>query len=213
MPCLNRPVALAVALALATTITACTPAAQEKAHMEYKQNPHPTQAYTLRLRIQDAPGPFAQMKALAQYDVANGECLSPPGNNPGGHTAPVPTEDVEIPLTQVGEGEYEGTVYADRMLDEDYTGRGVCHWKLMQARVHMKATGAQAETLFIPSIPDGKLLEGETETVYFNKRSYPQADVENYPNTGLNDRARFGPSIQDDDLFTVTFTARKEATP
>src|SRR3546814_1502961 len=76
------------------------------------------------MTITDAPGPFASMRALAQYDVVNKQCLSPPKDNPGGHTAPVPTKDVEIPLTRVSDNEYTGVVYADWMQDEDYTGHG-----------------------------------------------------------------------------------------
>ncbi|TAA08182.1 hypothetical protein EA658_09665 [Pseudoxanthomonas winnipegensis] len=174
------------------------------------RNPAPKDAYRITMTIKDAPGPFAWMKALAQYDVVNKECLSPPKDNPGGRTAPVPTDDVEIPLQKISETEYVGTVYADQMLDQDYTGRGVCHWKLIQFRVHMKATGAHAETLFIPSIPDDKLLAGSPENVYFNRVTYPEAEgVEDYPDTG-GGRSDYGPSVQDQDLFTVTFTPVKD---
>ena len=178
---------------------------------QYKQNPRPTQAWRITLRVDNAPGPFASMRALAQYDVTNRECLPPPDSNPGGHTSPVPTEDVEIPLTKVGENEYTGTVYADRMLDEDYHGRGVCRWKLVQARVHMKASGAEEETQFIPSIPGDKVVAGEPETIYLAKRFYPKdEEVENMPVFGRTDRSNMNPSVRDEDLFTVKFTPHKE---
>lgn len=174
------------------------------------RNPAPKDAYRVTMTIKDAPGPFGWMKALAQYDVVNKECLSPPKDNPGGRSAPVPTDDVEIPLRKISDTEYEAIVYADQMLDQDYTGRGVCHWKLIQFRVHMKATGAQAETLFIPSIPDDKLLASSPENVYFNRMTYPEAEgVEDYPDTG-GGRSDYGPSVQDQDLFTVTFTPVKD---
>lgn len=222
------PVTLGLAFALA--LAACSPsrtdmtspasASEPAAHKQdgpaYRQNPQPKQAYRITMTIENAPGPFASVKALAQYDVVNKECLRPPKGNPGGHTSPVPTEDVEIPLQKVSDTEYVGTVYADRMLDEDYNDRGVCHWQLMQFRVHMKATGADGETLFIPSIPDEKLLAGERETVYFNKISYPRLESSSLDEPisfGQADRSRFGPSIQDEDLFTVAFTPSKEATP
>lgn len=184
----------------------------------YRRNPNPMQAYRITMRIEDAPGPFSHMRGLAQFDVANKECLRPPKDNPGGRTSPVPTEDVEIPLRKVSDTEYVGTVHADHLLDEDYNGRGVCRWRLMQFRVHMKATGADGETLFIPSIPNEKLLAAERETVYFNRISYPRfpddepSEYESV-DTGVADRSRFSPSIRDDDLFTVTFTPSREATP
>jgi hypothetical protein len=125
----------------------------------------------------------------------------------------VPTDDVEIPLQKVSDTQYVAIVYADQMLDSDFTGRGVCHWKLMQFRVHMKATGADGETLFIPSIQDNKLLPAKSEMVYFNKRAYPRAEMESFVDTGVNDRSRFGPAIRDEELFTVSFDSSKEAGP
>lgn len=195
------------------TASVSNPALSERGKSMYRRNAQPQQAYRITMTITDAPGPFASMTALAQYDVVNRACLRPPKDNPGGHTSPVPTEDVEIPLQKVSDNEYVGTVYTDQMLDEDYNGRGVCHWKLIQFRVHMKATGADGETLFIPSISDEKLLTEEPRTVYFNKNTYPRAEMDNFPDTGVSNRSRFGPSIRDEDLFTVTFTSSKEATP
>jgi hypothetical protein len=113
----------------------------------------------------------------------------------------------------VSDTEYVGTVYTDRMLDEDYNGRGVCHWKLIQFRVHMKATGADGETLFIASIPDEKLLVGEPQKLFFWKEEYPRSEVKNYPYVGDTDRSKLAPQISDDDLFTVIFMPSKDATP
>lgn len=189
------------------------PAASGQAGRAYRTNPQPTQAYRITMTIADAPGPFASMRALAHYDVTNKECLRPPKDNPGGHTSPVPTAPTEFAMERIADGVYAGVVHADLMLDEDYTGHGVCHWELTSVVVQMKATGADGETLFVPSIVGRKLLSEEAETVYFNKRSYPRGEMDNYPNTGVSDRSRFGPSIRDEDLFTVTFTPAREAAP
>lgn len=125
-------------LLLPLALTACSPLGlnmnaekNETPHRSYRVNPSPKQAYRIRMVIENAPGPFAWKLGLAQYDVSNPECLRPPKDNPGGRSSPIPTEDIEIPLTQVSENEYEALVYADYMLDEDYTGRGVCHWGLI----------------------------------------------------------------------------------
>lgn len=211
--CTKGSLGMLVAALACTTAAACSPFAQEKAGMEFKRNPDPTQAFRITMTIKDAPGPFDSMRALAHYDVVNRECLRPPKDNPGGHTSPVPTAPTEFAMERIADGVYAGVVYADLMLDEDYTGHGVCHWQLTSVVVQMKATGADGETLFVPSISDEKLLAAQPETVYFNKSTYPRAGMDNFPDTGLSDRSRFGPSIQDDDLFTVTFTASKEATP
>jgi hypothetical protein len=212
MPPGQRTRLAAIALALIISGHAgCAPAAQERNMTDYRHNPSPRQGWTLTMRIDDAPGPFASMRALEQYDVVNTECLPPPKDNPGGHTSPVPTEDVEIPLTRVSENEYVGTVYADRMLDEDYHGRGVCRWKLVQARVHMKATGAEGETLFIPSISEQQIVSGATEKAYFLRRFYPSAEMDGYVDTGVSDRSKMNPDLRDEDLFTATFIPGKEA--
>lgn len=184
----------------------------------YRRNPAPRQAYRITMTIGNAPGPFAHMRALAHHDVVTPECLPPPDDVPGGYTSPVPTAPVEIPLQPIANGTWSAVVYADQMLDEDYHGRGVCSWQMTGFVVQMKATGAAQETLFAPSYSIAKLLAGEPETVYFNKMSYPHfpdAEPSEYESvdTGSSDRFRFGPGLRDEDLFTVTFTARKEATP
>lgn len=181
----------------------------------YRVNPAPSQTYRIRMVIEGAPGSFLWKQALAQYDVTNPECLRPPKDNPGGRSSPVPTQDVEVPLTQLSENEYEAVIHADHMLDEDYTGRGVCRWALVQFRVHMKATGAEGETLFMPSIPElrePKISTLQSEVVYFNKQTYPRADMEDFPDTGAP-RHRFADWVRDEDLFAVTFIPVREAQP
>lgn len=204
-----RPMA-AIALTLMFTAAGCSPPAQEKHAVEYRQNPNPGQAYRITMRLDNPPGPFGSMVALAQYDVTETQCLPPPRENHG-HKWPVPTEDVPIELTRVSDHEYTGIVYVDRMLDEDYYGRGVCHWQLIKARVHLKATGsAKGETLFIPGIPGAKIIGAQAETTFFARKVYPgvvDAELDEFVDMGVTDRARIGPAIGDDDLFSVTFTS------
>lgn len=201
--------------ALALLLAACTPPGLSMNNTgeatpvakQPKRNPAPQQAYRITMTIENAPGPFAQMVGLAQYDVVNTECLRPPKDNPGGYSSPVPTEDVEFPLKKVGENQYETIVYADQMLDEDYAGRGLCRWELIQARVRMKVSGAADETVFTPSISSQKILEQSSEVVHFRKSAY--GDKDGFPYFGQPDRSRFGPSVQDIDLFTITFNSVK----
>lgn len=76
----------------------------------------------------------------------------------------------------------------------------------------MRATGTDGETLFIPSIPDTKLLALESEAVYFNKNTYPRANMDNFPDTGAP-RHRYADWVRDEDLFTVTFIPSREEQP
>ena len=194
--------------------TATAPAATTGGNTSSRHNPAPKQALRITMTIKDAPGPFQWMRPIAHYDVVNRECLSPPKDNPGGRSAPTPTAPTDFVLKPGADGVYTGVVYADLMQDEDYTGNGICRWALTSIVVQMKATGAEGETLFVPNIPQHKLVTGETETVYFNKSTYPRVDeMENFPDTGISDRSRFNSSVQDDDLFTITFMLSKEATP
>lgn len=188
------------------------PATADDGINQYR-NPQPRQALRITMTISDAPGPFAWIRPIAHYDVTNRECLSPPKDNPGGRSAPVPTAPTDFELTQTGDGIYTGVVYADLMQDQDYNGHGVCHWDLTSVVVQMRATGANTDTLYTPDIAFERLTPGGSQTTYFNKRSYPgnnQPSDTLFAYPGLPDRSRFGPSIKDSDLFTVRFTVAAE---
>ncbi len=196
-------------------LAACSPSglnmSQAATEPTVHRNPQPRQAYRITMKIDNAPGPFAKMLGLAQFDVVNTECLRPPKDNPGGYSSPVPMDVAEIPLTQVNDNTWTGVVYADQMLDEELVpGRGVCHWQLIQAQVQMKATGADGETRFVPSIDVENVLSGEPQTIYFNKQAYPRSRMDDYTYYGTEFRSQFDPSITDADLFTVSFQAQKE---
>jgi hypothetical protein len=203
----------ATAVLAAAGATACNPSTLlgGKTVPDYKQNPNPKQRYDITMVIANAPGPFESMEGLAQYDVVTPECL-PKSDFFSGMPAPTPTDDIPFTLTRVSKTEYTGTVYADLMLDEDYHGRGVCHWRLIQARVHMKATGVEGETVFIPNLSAEPLFAEQTKTIYFLKESYPSDPttlLENYVEFGQADRSKMAPSLKESDLFTITLTSKR----
>ena len=200
-------------LGLVLALAACNPLSSfgNKPVSDYKINSSPEQRYDITMTIANAPGPFASMEGLVQYDVSNSLCLPPPDSNPGGYSAHM-TRHIPFVLTRVSETHYTGTVFADLMLDEDYHGRGVCHWKVVQARVHMKATGADGETLFIPSLSVENLFAGKAVTTYFLKKSYPrhpESTLENPVAFGQSDRSKMMSTIKDDELFTITLTPKE----
>lgn len=199
-------------LSLLLTLCACSSSSSEKPMPDFKQNPQPKQAYQLTLTIANAPGPFGSVEGFMQFDVSTPECLPPPDEN-GGHLWPTPTETIPFVWTRVSDTEYTGVVFIDGMIDEDYYGRGVCRWKMMQARAALKATGVNGETRFVPNIHPEKLLAQQAETAYLLKQFYPRdADIENYAEYGQTDRSKMAPTLKDDELFTVTLTP-KAATP
>ena len=133
--------------------------------IDIKERPDPQQAYRIVMTIENAPGPFAMIEGSAQYDVVNhNECGY---IDPGTETISRINTHPPIEWKPIGEGQYETTVYADLMLDEDYYGRGVCRWALTEARARLKATGAQAETRFVPGISAEIILSEKSTKLYF----------------------------------------------
>ena len=179
--------------------------------VEHTVNPQPKQAYRITMTLADAPGPFAFMQGLVQYDVVTQKCMPPPKDNPGGASMHM-TRHVEFELTRISDVEYTGTVYADGILDEDYYGRGVCRWQLTQARVHLKAMGAPRETLFNASISAEPLLAERTEKIYFLKESYlgyPESLVESPSDSGQSDIKNLPPQFTEKDFFTIMLASKR----
>ena len=89
---------------------------QEQTEARFQLNPHPKQAYRLRIKINDAPGP---LKLMGKFGVGyKAENCSYVINRMEGAPAN-PEKDVETQVRQLGEFEYETVVYADAVLDEE----------------------------------------------------------------------------------------------
>ena len=144
-----------------------------------KHNPNPRQGYRIRMTIHDAPGPFGIVRGYAQYDVANKDACGQINGMTG--TASRMTRLEPFTLTKQSETEYEGVVYADLMQDDDYYGRGVCHWELVMARVALQA-GQPSDTAFLPTLDTPDIVAEVSLTTYFWKKRYPS--VPGIPNYG-----------------------------
>lgn len=178
----------------------------------YKQNPNPRQRYDVTMTLADAPGAFESINGFMQFDVVNKECLPPPDSNPGGYTSPVPTRSIPFNLEPSPNGGYTGAVFTDGMIDEDYHGRGVCHWELVNVQVQLKATGSESETLFMADFYGKELSAGQSKTIYYWKRRYPQEQgFDDYPESGRIDLGQV-PAEKLHEFFSITFSIR-EATP
>jgi hypothetical protein len=113
-------------------------------------------------------------------------------------------------LSRVSATEYVGTVYADMLLDEDYYGRGVCHWTLTEARVALQARADIADTRFVAGMPAMEVLAGGTQARYFWKGYYPRFERGQHADYGRNQLDAV-PADKLNEFFTVTLTARKIA--
>ena len=181
---------------------------QEQTEARFQLNPHPKQAYRLKIKINDAPGPLVSMNDTYIRYMAR-DC-SYVINHIEGVTSH-PRKYVDIPLRQVGKNEYEASFYFDAVQDEDYFGEGVCHWKPDGFGGTFKATGKEEETGFTISDVMRNLLEKKKLTKYYWKWAYPYSRKED--GTLYSDSVDSGivsPEIYDaekhKEMFTITVT-------
>ncbi len=172
-----------------------------------KLNPAPKQGYELVLTLKDAPGPFAVVEGVAQYDARNyaacGRIVPATG------TAGRITSQEPIALRQVDKNEYRGTFYLDRMQDEDYYGRGVCHWTLTGVGAMLRATGDTASTRFLTFLKKDRVDAGSPLTLHYPKDAYPRAELAaNYPASGKENPSEYKEELRDA-LFSTTTTVQK----
>ena len=173
-----------------------------------KLNPSPRRAYTITLTIRNAPGPFGSVEGVAQYDVDNEDTCGQVNGSTG--TPYRMTSNEPFSLRKVSESEYQGTIHADLIQDEDYYGKGICRWSLTEVRARLRATGDERETRFVPDMLAAQVLAQQSVVTYFRTAIYPRdAIIHGWANFGQVDRQKFAPKIRDEDLFTVTLSTFK----
>lgn len=145
-------------------------------------NPSPKKAYDIRVVLKGPPGPFGKVVAAAQYDVANAaECGEP---QPLSGAVPRISSSEPIELTKLSDTEYTGRVYVDRILDEDYHGRGTCHWGFVEARVGLRASDDPMATSYAAAIDADSIVQQGPDLTFFSSVHYPNAEIDNYANFG-----------------------------
>ena len=143
---------------------------QQQTEARFKLNPEPKQAYRVRIKINDAPGPLKPMNNnYMRYMARDCEYVI---SKLAGATAH-PKKYIDVPIYPVGQDEYEILFYADAVQNEDYFGDGVCHWKPDGFGGTFKATGKPEETAFSISDVMENLTKTNTLTKYYWKGAYP----------------------------------------
>ena len=204
---------ITVAVFSALSLNACggsekSMSIQEQTEARFQLNPHPKQAYRLRIKINDAPGPLKLMGNMSVgYKAENCSYII---NHIEGAPAN-PEKRVRTVIRQLGEFEYETVVYADAMQDEDYFGEGICHWKPEGFGVAFKATGSPDETKFNFGDFLDDLIEKKMLVKYYWKWAYPYSKRED--GSLYSDSVDFGivsPEIYSPEehkkMFTITVT-------
>ncbi|MES2312334.1 MAG: hypothetical protein V4566_08575 [Pseudomonadota bacterium] len=172
---------------------------------DIKQNPHPKIRYEITMTIQGAPGPFDSINGDVQYGVANDHCV-PLQPLSGARLSP----DKHVPLvfTRVSGNLYKGTVYADLLQDEDYFGRGTCHWTVVGATAVLKVK----TTDFSPAVFHDDIVAQKPVATYFANGDYLAATKNSGDErviAGSPNRALYG-SESRTDLFSITLTAKED---
>ncbi|MDO4641718.1 MAG: hypothetical protein Q4A84_08495 [Neisseria sp.] len=199
---------LTLSLLCAANLSACSEpengmsSIQEQTEKRFQLNPHPKQAYRIKIKINDAPGPLKLMQDMTiRYMARN--CSYIINKFEGASTEP--TKRISTKLHQIGQNEYETVVYFDAMQDENYFGQGVCQWQPDGFGTSFKATGKPEETTFNVSDLMEHLTEKKALTKYYLKDRYP------FPITRQYDYTDFGSGSIDDfsaknqkNLFTIT---------
>ena len=204
-------VLLTAALLSIFSISACSNSEnsmsiQQETEAKFHLNPQPKQAYRLKIKINDAPGP---LKLIGKMGVGyKAEDCTYIINKIEGAPAH-PEKNVQFDIHQINEFEYESIVYADAVLNEDYFGNGVCHWNPEGFGFSLSATGKPDETRFNFSDILEKLLSKKSLTQYYWKWTYPFSKKED--GTLYTDSVHYGivsPELYDaekhKEMFSIT---------
>ncbi|MDV3470274.1 hypothetical protein RZA67_16285 [Stenotrophomonas sp. C3(2023)] len=216
--CMTRSVLIIPALLLSAILCACNGKgnsmvqtnAESARHDSIDRglahlNPNPTARFRIRLKINDAPGPFQIVKLGGQFDVRNKDECGKINLFTG--TAGRISSSERLPLTRISDSEYEAVLELDRMQDEDYFDRGVCHWELIRAYAVLIAADEVKDTSFAVSLPVQELLNGGAVTRYFLHLYYPRVDeLDGYSAASKKTPDEFLPEYRDH-LFSMTLSS------
>ena len=141
---------------------------------QIRRNPKPT-AYEVTMTIENAPGPFASVKAAMQYEVLDERCLPDLGGMAGTRASLL--EWVPVELQQISGNTYRGVIYDNLLTDEDYFGLGVCHWSLVTTQFKLMAGESDDDARFSHHLFHNQIVEDGTVRAHFWSGHYPKDDV------------------------------------
>lgn len=102
-----------------------------------KKNPHPVKRYEITATVGYSEA-WESVKGTVFFDVINADCV-PRDSFTGGRS--IPNISYEFEMAPVGENRWRGYFYRDALRDEDYFGKGVCHWDATQVAPEFRMRG------------------------------------------------------------------------
>ena len=159
-------------------------------------NPHPKMRYAVTVTFENAPGPFDSIEASVDYSVTDYSCVP---EQPMSGARILPGKHLDLELRQVNATTYETEVYVDRLKDDDFFSKGICHW----SEVSFSAIARRGRMTFMTPLPNFKYPAASTEVRYFSFSAY-QRSTTDMLNTGNRDRNAYPDSSK-------TFSIRVDA--
>jgi len=132
---------------------------------DIKLNPSPRMRYEITAVVEGAPSHFEAVEGHADFKVTNEDCV--PLTPITGATI-VPEKKIPLTYDHVGENEYRAIVFLDQLQDEDYFGRGTCHWSVVAASIDLH----HGATSFSPAIYHDDIVSQKKVVKYFSIKSY-----------------------------------------
>lgn len=170
---------------------------------QVKANPNPQHKYEVVMTVRNAPRAFEQVAGSAQFDIPAEQdaCIPLDQTRALAGVRNRPSETVPLRFRKVSDTEYRAEFFADALLDEDYYGLGVCHWKLTAIGATLTAQPA----VFSTETWNEAIFSGAQQVTFAPKSLFALSPdpIEFHPMTLAGERA---PSAED---FEVVFQSRK----
>lgn len=127
-------------------------------------NSNASMRYEIIARIEGSPVAFDGFSASVNYRVTNESCVP---MTPVSGIKVAPTKRIDLEVVPIGNNEYRMFVFTDRLKDEDYFGKGICHWSLDAASVIAR----KGETDFSAGIFQKDITTQSSGSTYYSKNA------------------------------------------
>ena len=138
---------------------------QSTSHPKILANNRPLMRYEVTVRVDGAPGSFDRVEAVADYRVKNEDCVS---LTPVTGATVAPEKRMPLELLPSEKNVYKFEFFADRLQDQDYFDKGICHWSVVAVSANLWNKNVD----FSAPLFNKDLFQGRSVTRYYSHRSY-----------------------------------------